>query len=88
VHKTHSKTAGNMIVLDHGLGVFTIYCHMNSFDNRVKIGDRVLKGQRIGFIGQTGYASGPHLHLELRIKDAKNLKTTAVDFMEWTRQIY
>ncbi len=88
VHKTHSKTAGNMVVLDHGLGVFTIYCHMNSFDNRVKIGDRVLKGQRIGFLGQTGYASGPHLHLELRIKDAKNLKTTAVDFMEWTKQIY
>lgn len=88
VHKTHSKTAGNMIVLDHGLGVFTIYCHMNSFDSRVKTGDRVIKGQRIGFIGQTGYASGPHLHLELRIKDAKNLKTTAVDFMEWNKQIY
>ncbi len=87
-NKTHTPTSGNVVAIDHGLGVFTIYCHMNSFEKNIKIGDFIKKGQRIGFIGQTGYASGPHLHLELRIKDANNQRATAVDFMEWTQNIY
>ncbi len=87
-NKTTTPTSGNVIAIDHGLGVFTIYCHMNSFDRNINIGDYVKKGQRIGFIGQTGYASGPHLHLEMRIKDANNQQLTAVDFKEWTQSIY
>ena len=87
-NKTTTPTSGNVIAIDHGLGVFTIYCHMSSFDKNINIGDTVKKGQRIGFIGQTGYASGPHLHLEMRIKDANNQKLTAVDFTPWTKDIY
>jgi len=80
--KTTTPVNGNMIAIDHGLGVFTLYCHMDSFDKKIAIGSPVTKGQRIGRIGMTGYASGYHLHLEMRVQNI------AVDFMEWTKQIY
>jgi murein DD-endopeptidase MepM/ murein hydrolase activator NlpD len=60
---------GNMTVIDHGMvgGVrmTTLYAHQAAFD--VKPGDHVVKGQPIGLIGATGYATGPHLHFEVRI---------------------
>ncbi|MDQ1629272.1 MAG: hypothetical protein QOI54_3016 [Actinomycetota bacterium] len=60
---------GNMTVIDHGtiggLHVTTLYAHQSAF--AVAPGDRVSKGQVIGLIGATGYATGPHLHFEVRI---------------------
>ena len=60
---------GNMTVIDHGvvggLHMTTLYAHQAAFG--VKPGDRVIKGQAIGVIGSTGYATGPHLHFEVRI---------------------
>jgi murein DD-endopeptidase MepM/ murein hydrolase activator NlpD len=60
---------GNMTVIDHGtIGgkhVATLYAHQAAFG--VQPGDRVNKGQPIGVIGATGYATGPHLHFEVRI---------------------
>jgi murein DD-endopeptidase MepM/ murein hydrolase activator NlpD len=60
---------GNMTVIDNGviggLHVATLYAHQAAF--AVKPGDRVFKGQPIGVIGATGYATGPHLHFEVRI---------------------
>ena len=65
---------GNMTVIDHGvvggLHITTLYAHQAAFV--VKPGDRVRKGQPIGAIGATGYATGPHLHFEVRI-DGKPL---------------
>lgn len=52
--------SGNMIVIDHGYNLSTIYAHMKSTD--VKIGDTVKKGQVIGTVGKTGRATGAHLH--------------------------
>lgn len=56
---------GNTIVVDHGLGVFTLYSHLSVI--QVKVGDRVLKGDIIGRTGTTGFAAGDHLHFELRV---------------------
>ena len=51
---------GNTVILDHGLGLFTLYGHLNSID--VKVGDSVSKRQPLGKTGETGLAAGDHLH--------------------------
>jgi murein DD-endopeptidase MepM/ murein hydrolase activator NlpD len=51
---------GNTVILDHGLGLFTLYSHLNSFD--VKVGDTVKERQILGKTGETGLAAGDHLH--------------------------
>lgn len=56
---------GNAIIVDHGLGLQTMYMHLSEL--AVKEGDRVEKGQIIGKSGNTGYAEGPHLHLTVKI---------------------
>jgi murein DD-endopeptidase MepM/ murein hydrolase activator NlpD len=57
---------GNAIVLQHGGNVTTLYGHMSRFAN-VHVGNRVKQGQVIGYVGQTGLATGPHLHYEYRV---------------------
>lgn len=51
---------GKTIFLDHGNGLITMYCHLD--ENNVKTGDSVSKGQQIALSGQSGRATGPHLH--------------------------
>jgi murein DD-endopeptidase MepM/ murein hydrolase activator NlpD len=53
--------AGRLVVLDHGLGLFTLYFHLD--ETRVTAGEPVAGGQPIGTVGSTGRATGPHLHL-------------------------
>ncbi len=52
--------AGRLVVLDHGLGLYTLYFHLDRAD--VAEGDMVEQGQPIGAVGSTGRATGPHLH--------------------------
>lgn len=56
---------GNMIVIDHGGGVFTRYAHLANFAPGVKVGSRVAQGDRLGAIGATGATSVVHLHFEV-----------------------
>ena len=56
---------GNMVILDHGGGVFSGYGHMERF--AVKVGDHVTQGEVIGYVGSTGLSTGPHLHWELSV---------------------
>lgn len=56
---------GQTIILDHGCNVFSIYLHLSTME--VKPGQRVQKGQVIGRVGATGFATGPHLHWALRV---------------------
>jgi len=57
---------GNHVIIDHGYGYTTLYGHMQSYN--VKVGDIVTKGQTIGYIGNTGTSTGPHLHYAVRVK--------------------
>lgn len=54
---------GNHVVIDHGYGYKSLYGHMYKFN--VKVGQRVQRGEVIGFVGNTGRSSGPHVHYEV-----------------------
>jgi murein DD-endopeptidase MepM/ murein hydrolase activator NlpD len=58
---------GNAIEVRHGGGVTTLYGHLSRFASGIHGGARVKQGQVIGFVGHTGWATGPHLHYEFRI---------------------
>jgi len=56
---------GNSVILDHGQGIFSLYLHLNEI--KANEGDNVKKGTVIGTVGQTGYSTGPHLHLSIKV---------------------
>jgi len=58
---------GNVIMLKHDGRYSTVYAHLSRFAPETKDGARVHQGETIGFVGQTGWATGPHLHYELRV---------------------
>ncbi len=60
----HWDYLGNLIIIDHGFGFTTRYGHLASFN--IKEGDRVKRFQVIGYVGNTGRSSAPHLHYEVR----------------------
>jgi hypothetical protein len=65
---------GNLIVLKHDNDLYTLYAHLSKID--VQVGDGVLVGQKIGEVGQTGVATGSHLHFEVRRGDVKDYFAT------------
>jgi murein DD-endopeptidase MepM/ murein hydrolase activator NlpD len=54
---------GNLIAIDHGFGIVTRYGHLSRFG--VRVGERVTRGQVIGYVGSTGRSTSPHLHYEI-----------------------
>ena len=57
--------SGNLVIIDHGLDIFTLYMHLSKFNCRA--GERVSRGQIIGYSGRSGRVTGPHLHWGVKI---------------------
>lgn len=60
---------GNLVMIDHGMGLSSAFLHLSRID--VKLGEMVRQGQRIGAVGKTGRATGPHLHWGLKWNDER-----------------
>ena len=60
---------GNTVVIDHGLGVFSLLAHLSVID--VQVGESVTAGQIVGQVGATGRVTGPHLHWAVRVGGAR-----------------
>jgi murein DD-endopeptidase MepM/ murein hydrolase activator NlpD len=65
IHAGRQSAYGKLIKIKHEFGIETRYAHLNKI--RVKVGQRVSRGERIGDMGNTGRSTGPHLHYEVRI---------------------
>ena len=61
--------AGNVVIIDHGLGMFSMLAHLSRID--VEEGDDVKAGEVVGLVGATGRVTGPHLHWSLTIAGAR-----------------
>lgn len=61
---------GNIVILRHGNQISTEYAHLSAFGRGIHSGARVAQGDTIGLVGQTGWATGPHLHYEFRVAGA------------------
>ena len=76
---------GREVIIDHGNGIETLYGHLSGF--AVTVGERVQRGQVIGYVGSSGRSTGPHLHYEVRVRDTpvnphKYLRETMNQFAE------
>jgi murein DD-endopeptidase MepM/ murein hydrolase activator NlpD len=60
---------GNVIIVRHGKTYSTVYAHLSRFADNLHAGTHVRQGEVIGFVGMTGWATGPHLHYEFRVND-------------------
>ena len=60
---------GKVIFVEHDNAYSTVYAHQSRFKRGLRKGDRIEKGQIIGYVGSTGTSSGPHLHYELRVNN-------------------
>ena len=68
---------GQVIILQHGDRYETVYAHLSGYKGGLREGSRVRQGEIIGFVGQTGLATGPHLHYEFRIDGVHQNPLTA-----------
>jgi murein DD-endopeptidase MepM/ murein hydrolase activator NlpD len=70
---------GNMVVIRHGEGEYSLFAHFKQNSIRVRIGDKVTSGQTIGLLGNSGNSTEPHLHFQMQnapfFEDEASLKT-------------
>lgn len=77
--KTGQRIYGNYVKIKHSNGMYTFYAHLKYGSVAVKVGDRVEKGQVLGFMGNTGYSFGAHLHFEVR--NANNVQIDPTQYV-------
>ena len=76
---------GNCVMIDHGFGFETLYGHMSAFN--VRVGQRVKRGHVIGFVGNTGISTGPHVHYEVH-KNGRAVNPQSYYFKDLTSDEY
>jgi murein DD-endopeptidase MepM/ murein hydrolase activator NlpD len=74
------RLRGNVVILDHGLGVFTTYAHLSAVN--VQVGQMLDAGQPFANVGTTGLSEGPHLHWEVWVRGVN------VDPLDWVKRSY
>lgn len=62
----YASTYGYHIIINHNNGFYSLYGHMSGFVSGLHVGSVVERGQQIGYVGSSGWATGPHLHFEIR----------------------
>jgi murein DD-endopeptidase MepM/ murein hydrolase activator NlpD len=76
IKANYSSTYGNVVVIQHGANIRTLYAHMSKFSKYSKVGNRIKQGQVIGYVGATGRVTGAHLHYEFQVNGVhKNPQT-------------
>lgn len=78
VLKNRYAHSGNTVVVDHGYGLLSLFFHLDEFAD-IEVGEKIKKGNPVGTLGKTGYATGYHLHWEQR------LNNVAIEPLEWTK---
>jgi murein DD-endopeptidase MepM/ murein hydrolase activator NlpD len=78
-HMGRYVNSGNTVVVDHGCGILSLFFHLDNFA-KIEVGQHIAKGNPLGIIGKTGYATGCHLHWEMRVNNAQ------IDPLQWTKQ--
>lgn len=79
VHMGRYIHSGNTVIIDHGCGILSLFFHLDNFAD-IKAGQKIAQGNPLGTIGKTGYATGYHLHWEMRVNNIP------IDPIQWTKQ--
>jgi murein DD-endopeptidase MepM/ murein hydrolase activator NlpD len=77
IARSYNRGHGNFVKIRHNGSFETLYAHMSKFAKGVNVGTNVRQGQTIGYVGSTGYSTGPHLHYEI-IKDGVHVNPMTV----------
>ncbi|PNX45733.1 MAG: hypothetical protein BV456_13215, partial [Thermoplasmata archaeon M8B2D] len=67
IFRRYNGEFGNEVIIHHSIKYSTVYAHMSRFAKNEHVNSHVKEGQIIGYVGQTGLATGPHLHYELHV---------------------
>lgn len=81
VLKDRYDFSGNTVVVDHGHGILSLFYHLDDFAD-IEVGQKIAQGKPLGTLGKTGYATGYHLHWEMRVNN------TPVDPMQWVNETF
>lgn len=76
----YTYSYGNYIMINHNNGYYSLYAHMSGFAKGLSIGSTVSRGQVIGYVGSSGWATGPHLHFEIRTCSRYSCITNPLSF--------
>ena len=75
-----TRSYGKHIIINHNNGYYTVYAHLSGFSKEISVGSTVSRGQIIGYVGSSGWATGPHLHYEIRTCSSYSCTTNPLKY--------